>query len=87
MNSSIIFEGIGGISDFHVAEFAYADKKNLSVRRKPAVWLLPAAACVFAALGIALLFRRPGTLRKDDPGSRSYCFLSLVYFHERIKIL
>ena len=67
MNSSMIFEGISGISDAHVAEFADIDKKNRSARRKLAVRLAPVAACLCAALGIALILKLSGVFGTDDP--------------------
>lgn len=57
MNSSMIFEGIGGISDRHAAEFADIDKKGRHARRKLVLWLAPAAACLCALIGIAVFFK------------------------------
>lgn len=68
MNKTMIFEGIGGISDSHIDEFADIEKKKLPVSRKLAVWLIPAAACVCIAIGIVLILKHSGTIIKDDTG-------------------
>lgn len=65
MNSSMIFEGISGISDAHVAEFANIEKKNRSARRKLAVWLAPVAACLCVALGIILILKNSGSISNN----------------------
>lgn len=65
MNSSMIFEGIGGISDSHVAEFANIEKGKPAVRRKLALWLAPVAACLCVALGIILILKNSGSISND----------------------